>query len=381
MAWYNSSWLYRKKITIGAQSGSLTNFPVYVNLADLGTSFFDYVKSDGGDIRVTTSDGVTEVARELVAIDKTAKTGEFYFKASSLSSSVSTDFYIYYGNSSASNPSDSATYGRYNVWTEFRIVYHFTNWPDGISSGKTTTNSVQNSIHATIKNTPPNTTLYDSPIGKAFDLTSSTNCYLTASDTTDPTEYTISTYSYFKSAGVITVRNSGDNNASGSFSHVLRYKSNKAEHYYFDGATATITGNNTLSLNTWYHFAATAKDSGTGYLYVDGTQQTATDSTGTLWTGGDTWNLLGRDGSSSDWFTGYCDELRISYTQKPTAWILSERNNLSSPSTFYTIGSLESFKTFWIKVSGTWKQATPWIKVSGTWKQAIPWIKISGNWK
>lgn len=35
----------------------------------------------------------------------------------------------------------------------------------------------------------------------------------------------------------------------------------------------------------------------------------------------------------------------------------------------------------WLKVSGTWKQATPFIKVAGTWKQANPGIKISGTWK
>ena len=35
----------------------------------------------------------------------------------------------------------------------------------------------------------------------------------------------------------------------------------------------------------------------------------------------------------------------------------------------------------WLKVSGTWKQATPFIKVAGTWKQATPSIKISGVWK
>jgi len=35
----------------------------------------------------------------------------------------------------------------------------------------------------------------------------------------------------------------------------------------------------------------------------------------------------------------------------------------------------------WIKVAGTWKEATPFIKVSGTWKQATPFINVSGTWK
>jgi hypothetical protein len=35
----------------------------------------------------------------------------------------------------------------------------------------------------------------------------------------------------------------------------------------------------------------------------------------------------------------------------------------------------------WLKVAGTWKQATAFIKVAGVWKQAEPKIKISGVWR
>jgi hypothetical protein len=36
---------------------------------------------------------------------------------------------------------------------------------------------------------------------------------------------------------------------------------------------------------------------------------------------------------------------------------------------------------FWIKVSGTWREAITWIKVLGVWKQADPKIKIAGIWR
>lgn len=35
----------------------------------------------------------------------------------------------------------------------------------------------------------------------------------------------------------------------------------------------------------------------------------------------------------------------------------------------------------WIKVSGSWKQATTWLKVSGTWKQTTVFFKNTGTWK
>lgn len=65
---------------------------MYIDLADLGSSFFSNTKSDGSDIRVTTNDGTTEVPRELASFDAAASTGELYFKAPTLSSSTDSFF-------------------------------------------------------------------------------------------------------------------------------------------------------------------------------------------------------------------------------------------------------------------------------------------------
>ena len=35
----------------------------------------------------------------------------------------------------------------------------------------------------------------------------------------------------------------------------------------------------------------------------------------------------------------------------------------------------------WVKVSGTWREATPWVKVAGTWRQATPKLKVAGTWQ
>lgn len=127
MAWLNDDWLYRKKITIDADEvdANLTDFPVYLNLANLGSDFHSSVKSAGEDIRITTSDGETEVPVEVVAIDTGNETGEVWFKAPSISSSSNTDFWIYYGNAGASLPAVTDTYGRNNVWTNGYVgVWH-----------------------------------------------------------------------------------------------------------------------------------------------------------------------------------------------------------------------------------------------------------------
>ncbi len=117
-SWYNSSWPYRLKLTVQSSkvASSEANFPVYVDLSLLPASFFSHVRSDGGDIRVTDSGGITELPREVVSINTASQSGELHFKASSLSSSSNTDFYIYYGNSGATEPAANSTYGSQNVW-------------------------------------------------------------------------------------------------------------------------------------------------------------------------------------------------------------------------------------------------------------------------
>ena len=115
-----------------AIAGQLLN-PVYLDLANLDNSFWTYAKSDCSDIRMTSSDGTTEIARELVTCNSGAKTGEIHFKAPSLSSSANTDFYVYFGNGGASDYASSSTYGANNVWdSNYKGVWHL---KDGTTLG------------------------------------------------------------------------------------------------------------------------------------------------------------------------------------------------------------------------------------------------------
>jgi hypothetical protein len=71
---------------------------------------FTYAKSDGSDIVVTASDGVTRLRRELVGFDNVTNEMELYVKIASLSSSADTVLYVYYGNPSASLTNDDDTW-------------------------------------------------------------------------------------------------------------------------------------------------------------------------------------------------------------------------------------------------------------------------------
>ena len=95
--WYNSDWQYRKKLTINHAlvSSDQTDFPILVKL---DSTNFDFTKSrsDGYDIRFTSSDGTTLLTYERERHDATNQVAEYWVKIPTLSSSTNTDIYLYY---------------------------------------------------------------------------------------------------------------------------------------------------------------------------------------------------------------------------------------------------------------------------------------------
>ena len=156
----SSRWDYRIKITVDSSQvdADLEDFPIYINLADLPGGFHSNVRGDGGDIRVTKSDGKTELAREVVFYSSTTDSGELHFKNSgTLSSATDTDFYIYYGNTAAKGYTASSTYGRNNVWTDYEAVYHLENGVDSTGNGRTLTKQGKVTFATSSKKSQANT--------------------------------------------------------------------------------------------------------------------------------------------------------------------------------------------------------------------------------
>ena len=130
-AWNATDWTEYDTITIDHTNigDDLTDFPVYVDLADLSADFWSTTPTGsttvGTDIRVTTNDGtLSELPRELVAASSTAETGELHFKADSISSTTATTFRIYYNGTTTGAYAASDTYGAQNVWDTYGAVWH-----------------------------------------------------------------------------------------------------------------------------------------------------------------------------------------------------------------------------------------------------------------
>jgi hypothetical protein len=116
-------------------AGDLTDFVVYVDLADMPAAFWSRVKNGGGDIRVYKYDGTTELAREVVSCNTASDTGEMHFKyTGTLSSSVDT-IAIINVDGLRGDYDVTATYGRNAVWSNLRAVYHLENVNDSTANG------------------------------------------------------------------------------------------------------------------------------------------------------------------------------------------------------------------------------------------------------
>lgn len=122
-SWYNTSWLYRKKLIIdnSAQAENLTDFPVLVKL---NSSRFDFAlaQSAGQDIRFTDSNGTTLLSYEIESYDSSSSSANIWVKVPQIDASSSTDYiYVYYGNSSAADAQSPTS-----VWdSNSNLVYHF----------------------------------------------------------------------------------------------------------------------------------------------------------------------------------------------------------------------------------------------------------------
>ena len=110
MSWYDSAWYYRFKVTSDNTKVAAAIKGLAIDLSNSPEEFWSNVKGDGSDIRVTQDDGTTLVARDVISIDTTGETGLLRIDSGAISTSADTDYYIYYGNSSATEPGSTGTY-------------------------------------------------------------------------------------------------------------------------------------------------------------------------------------------------------------------------------------------------------------------------------
>ena len=354
--WNSTDWFDYETITIGAANidETLTDFPVYVDLSDLSGAFWSMVRDDGADIRVTTDAGV-EVPHELVSIATSTETGELHFKATSLSSSASTIYRIYYNGTTALSYPDSYTYGAQNVWTnDYIAVYHLEESANTDVGGylDATANSydgtgVSMSLTDATSRIAGNAAEFDGvsdyiDLGTQVNLASLTSLTTSAwvnYDSSGSTEHTI-------------VSNWEDAASNASVLLRLEPSNDTVEGFVRDTVTqqgGTLTGTS-VTPNQWEFVSLRLDSSGDGLdALVGETESSNNFSAGAFVSSASPEMFIGATPHTTlDDFTGSIDEVRIASTARSNAWIAAEYVNQSTTTDFYTVGSVIP-----ITVSGT----------------------------
>ncbi len=321
----------------------------YAMIFDLGehlsaagyNDFWTTVKSDGGDIRVTESDG-TELPRGVREVDTTNKKGLVYFRADDISTSADTEYYIYFGSGQDDYADDHAL-GMENVFSSDQEFY-FTMADLTTSTVKDETSNNRNGTKTSANN--PSQTL-DGIVGKHqewdYSLISFSGPSLVQAD------FTMSTWFKWTSDVVKSSENQPSflSHGSGSYTSAL----------YLDLLSdrrriiSRITNGVTLSYyaspyddDTWHHFVM-KRDGNSMVTYLDGVE---VDS--------ETDESLGTSSASGSWYMGglswasthrqlegqFQDETGALSTALTGDEILTIYNNQSSNSTFWTAGSIET---------------------------------------
>ncbi len=340
-SWYNSSWNYRKPLTIdhnkvaSSTNEAYTNFPVLINFTDSNLIYTgsggNVGSSTGADILFTSSDGTTKLNHQLEKYSSSTGEVTAWVKLSSLSTSTDTTIYIYYGNSSAS--SQATTTG---VWeSSYKGVWHL---PDGttLTANDSTSNAKNGTVNGSVTADAGKIAGGANFPGTATNYIGVGNFSKTAQSTWEawinPSSYSQSAF-----AGILF---QGDGSAGAGFA----VNSGSIMHRVSDGGSSDTWNIETLDSTNypagWHHIMLT-DDGTTRKFYRDGSfvaQHTNTITNG----GADSSLAIGEWGSylgADAFFNGKIDEARISSSARSADWIKTEYNNQNSTTTFYTVGT------------------------------------------
>ena len=356
MAWL-TGWSYRKQITIDSTKidSDLTDFPILVKLTSTN---FDFTKalSSGNDIRFTSSDGTTLLSYERERHDSTNSVAEYWVKIPSVSSSTDTTFYVYYGNSSASDGADAT-----NVWDSNYVgVWHLNQDPSG--TAPQILDSTSNNNDGTANGSMTSSDLVDAQVGKGLDFDGSDDDVEVPDPSTDlGSAFTVEYWVKMKSGAsgnytpMVCKNGATNNNYPGPFSirsNNDAFPKDLIFYYGSDSGVANIVVSDVFSQDTWAYVTAKFDSTNGAELYKDGSS-IGTNSTTSNVADNNQKILFAQRLDNLDFADITIDEVRISNTARSDAWIKatynSESDNLNTfgseetEATAYTLTLSETF--------------------------------------
>jgi DNA uptake protein ComE-like DNA-binding protein len=355
-------------------TSDLIDFPLLINTTDSdlrSRGNGGYVENANGyDIAFTASDGVTLLDHEIEKY--TATTGELvvWVRIPTLDYNDDTQIFMYYGNSSVSvDPSTTDTWN-----ANYEAVWHL----DEETAGTGTSNLYED---ATANNNDGDdlvsATGTDGQIGLGQEFDGN-NDYIDVS-VMDPHTYDELTFSaWYKSANNGVADDEyifAHYDASswfligptddGSYDDYIRYyiEVNGGPSRYYYGSIDVVD-------QQWHHIAA-VRTATNIIVYVDGVVDlnTADLDAGESYTVNSTGTspTIGYDPVYANPVDGFLDEIRLTNSAMSQGWIVTEYNNQSDPSSFYTI----SAHAIALSPGGVTDQLVLWLKADNGVEEAV----------
>ncbi|MFX0151342.1 MAG: DUF2341 domain-containing protein, partial [Candidatus Hodarchaeota archaeon] len=348
---------YRKSITIDATkvsgSGSLSNFPLAIDLFDTDLHISSKVQADGDDIIFTDSNG-NKLDHEIEKFNQNSNATHAHLvawvKIPSLSTTIDTQLFMYFGNpglSSQANPSAVWNSNYKGVWhlnqdpagTPPQIIDSTSNNNDGtssgLSSGDLTTGKVDGGLNF------PDAGLPYISMGDQASLNMGSG------------DFSLELWFRYDSAdnNAGPLAGKGAYGSGGKRYFIALYTGSGNIKAEIDDDTTKFAIESTLAYgdDIWHH-AVMVRDGNWLRFYIDGaeiaspldiTGEGSLDNAGMPFT----INTLSSDQGPtfSDDATIQMDEVRVSNIAHSASWISTEYNNQNNTNEFYSVGSLEIY--------------------------------------
>ncbi|MHA2324967.1 MAG: DUF2341 domain-containing protein, partial [Promethearchaeota archaeon] len=333
--WADTRWQYRKNITINNLKviADLTNFPIYIEIFD--SSLQKNAQASGNDIMFSDATG-SILDHEIELYERVYNSSHAYLVAwvkANISSTQDTILSMYYGNPAVKNQENPT-----GVWKEYVGVWHLTE-ASGNAKDSTTfdTDGVATSMNYQQAGV----------LGYGMEWNSSSSGLNMGNPADDHLDFGIGDFTIS-----LWVRVDQDIGWEWILSKGAQYSSDIGYGLISDNTPVSnwraIARDPTLveaspsdfALGEW-NYIVCKLDRGTDLLYIygNGTEDDTTDASGL---GNiDNSKSLRLPMSTSYYFDGWIDELRLTNFSRSAAWIQTEYNNQQDPTSFYTIESVE----------------------------------------
>ncbi len=335
--WWDNSWPYRKLITIDHDKvdADLTNFPVLISLSS-DSDLADHAQDDGDDIAfILFSDNTTQLNHEIEFFNYSTGETIVWVNVTSLSSSVDTKIWMYYGNNNCDSQENiEDTWDSYYVMVQHLnessgpLFDSSSNYNDGINNGATFYSSAKIDGAYDFDGTDDHIDVgtFDA-IGSGLTLSMWFNA-----------ESFIETIA---TSGLRLISKATGPESSDHFWMVgptddgnkIRYRL-KTEDFVTSNLVVDTGG---LNVSTWYYVVATY-DGAYMKIFNDGVELGYKATTGSV-AANDTVSVWIGSNPPNDYrpFNGVIDEIRVSNVARNSSWISTSYNNQNNSNEFIAV--------------------------------------------